>query len=219
MDHVYLCRYGPNEELRYSLRSLATFVPHDEIWIVGGWPEWLTGVRKLEHDVRGTKNQRTTLHLDLACLTEGISDPFLLWMDDIYAMQPMAEIPVLHNGPLRPRSGTTSWASGQRATFRWLERQEGLQPLMSYELHVPLLVHKEPMLEALRRLPEVNHRVPHKRTIYGNLAGLGGRYSADCKVMDRTQRVMGPWLSSADATFQSCVLPRLDLPEPSPYES
>ena len=44
MDIVYNCRPGKqNEELRYSIRSVMENLPHDNLWVVGGKPEWYTG--------------------------------------------------------------------------------------------------------------------------------------------------------------------------------
>ena len=73
-------------------------------------------------------------------------------------------------------------------------------PLLSYELHAPLVVHKESMLKALdlgRGLP-----VLHKRTLYGNLIRLGGDQVEDVKV--KTLHDPGPagvFVSTTDATF------------------
>lgn len=39
MDLVYIVKNSEvNEDLRYSLRSVAKFVPHNKIWIVGYKP-------------------------------------------------------------------------------------------------------------------------------------------------------------------------------------
>lgn len=219
-DHVYLCRDGENEELRFSLRSLARFVAHDRVWIVGGWPGWVSArVNTVRNEPGGTKHARTTSHLRLACLTDDISDPFVMWNDDFFATAPVHQVPVLHNGPLVPRMGRGSWYHGQRATERWLRQQLGGRVLMSYELHVPLVVHKQPMLEALGRLGEIEHPVPHKRTVYGNLAGIGGIHSSDVKVWTPRAEIPIPWVSSSDGTFARAVRPRLGLGEPGPYET
>lgn len=215
MDHVYMCRPGENEELRFSLRSLEAHVPHDQVFVVGGWPEWLTSVEKIPLGVRGD----TAEHIRTACAATAISDPFVLWMDDIYATEPVEGVPVLHNGPMRVHAGRTRWHSGHNATARWLKEKVTAAPL-SYELHVPLIVHKGPMLVALARLREVHHRFPHKRSVYGNLAGLGGEYAVDSKIMNPRAPLPSPWVSSADATFASAVLPRINglFPEPSRFE-
>lgn len=153
-----------------------------------------------------------------ACANNDITDPFVLWMDDIFAVQPVDVIPTLHNGPMQDRRGSGRWRSGHRATARWL-RQKGYDRPLSFELHVPLVVHKGPMLVALIRSREIPHPQPHKRSVYGNLAKLDGSYSDDVKTTNPRAPFVGPWVSSADATFQTCVLPRLDFPEPSPYET
>ena len=48
MDLVYIVKNSEvNEDLRYSLRSVAKFVPHDKIWIVGYKPSWVQNVEYL----------------------------------------------------------------------------------------------------------------------------------------------------------------------------
>jgi len=38
-----LCRNGPNEELRNSIRAVMEFNPNATIWVVGGSPSWYVG--------------------------------------------------------------------------------------------------------------------------------------------------------------------------------
>lgn len=217
LDVVYICRPGDNEELRYSLRSLSR-VEHGRVWVIGGWPHWLTGVETVKASVvGGTKHDQTRLNMQVACVYNGPSDPFVLMHDDMYATAPTA-FEVLHNGPLKARPARTGWASGQRATMKWLNAHVP-GPHFSYDLHVPLIVHKEPMLHALSILSEVRHPQPHKRTLYGNIAALEGKYSRDPKVTSPRAELPTPWVSSSDATFTSCVLPLLGLDEPSIYEA
>lgn len=214
MDHVYMVRPGENEELRYSLRSLDKHVPHDNVWIIGGWPDWVSNVETIELPYTGD----TSENIQVACANKDISDPFVLWMDDIYVTEPVDEIPILHNGPMSPRSGSSTWVRGYNSTSRWL-RENVTQSPLSYELHVPLVVHKGPMLVALARLREIPTRRPHKRSVYGNLSKLDGVYARDSKVTNPRATIDGPWLSSADATFVSSVFPRLGmLNTPSRFE-
>ncbi|MDX3229577.1 hypothetical protein [Streptomyces sp. ME19-01-6] len=54
---------------------------------------------------------------------------------------------------------------------------------LSYELHVPMPVQKSGMLAALEIARHLD--VVHKRTLYGNLAGLGGDQTGDVKILHR----------------------------------
>src|SRR5690606_28201644 len=62
---------------------------------------------------------------------------------------------------------------------------------LSYDLHVPLPIHKAAMVEAVRRADRYQIPALHKRTVYGNVAGLGGEYADDVKVHD-TGRTFPP---------------------------
>jgi hypothetical protein len=227
VDVVYLCRDGENEELRYSLRSLAN-LPHERVWVFGGAPEWVRGVEFVATDQRDTKYRVTTRALRTACEHPAVSDPFYLFNDDFYVIRPVDEVPVLHRGPVagvlrqyRERwGGVSQYSKGMAQTLNLLKRLGYPRPL-SYELHVPLAVHKAAMLEALDVGAESRIRVLHKRTLYGNLAGIGGEKIGDCKISKREARtpIRGPWLSSSDGTFEGLErFLRSRFREHSPYE-
>lgn len=223
MDVVYVCRAGENPELRYSLRSLIN-VPHGQVWIVGGEPPaWVTNVTRIATWQGGPKYEVTTNAVRTACLTPEISDPFWLWNDDFYALEP-AKAEHHHRGPVRGvldgyarRYPESVYTRGMRETLDQLEAHGYADPL-SYELHVPLIVHKAPMLTAL----ELGEDVPvwHKRTAYGAVANVGGAFMEDCKVYDqRAVLPVGPWLSSCDSSFPSLRPMLLDrFPERGVHE-
>ena len=220
-DHVYLVRPGANHrELRYSLRSLAANVEPGRVWLVGFVPQWVRNVVPLHRPTSGDKHATTTNHLRFLCQNDDVPDPFWLWMDDIYATRPV-DLDVWHAGRPQLRGPHDRWHNGARATARWLISNGWPDPV-SYELHLPLLVHKEPMLQALQVLSRIDAAAPHKRTLYGNIAGLGGTYRADVKIRSRVDvRHLkdSDWLSSADDTFRPLVQPLLGHLPPSRYES
>jgi hypothetical protein len=44
-DVVYVVRPGNrNEELRYSLRSIAAHLPHRRVWLAGFCPSWVRNI-------------------------------------------------------------------------------------------------------------------------------------------------------------------------------
>lgn len=233
MDVVYLCREGENEELRYSLRSLRN-LPHGRVWIFGGAPEWTRGAELVPTDQHDTKYRVTTRAMRAACRHPEVSDPFALFNDDFYVMQPVPEVPVLHRGPVaevlayyeRRWGGRSGYSAGMRETADLLRRLGYEEPL-SYELHVPLPIHKGAMLEALDAGEASGITVLHKRTLYGNLARIGGERASDCKIVSRSDgRIAGrnvaevpTWLSSSDASFAG-LAPLLQhrFPQPSPFE-
>lgn len=228
MDVVYVTRDGANPELRYSLRTLRN-VEHRGVWVFGG------GDQELNLDNVWFKSRRngvsayssTRAHITAACNTPEVSDPFMLWNDDFYAMRRIYDMPVYHRGPLERLLESsvqhkTTWWKGLRATAAMMEKHGMLDGAFSYDTHLPLIVHKKEMREALRLAERVTADAVHVRTLYGAICGLGGVVYPDPKMIRRSDPFpTGPWLSSSDNTFRSSVEPvlRYLFPDPSPYES
>lgn len=227
MDVVYVCREGENPELMYSLRTLEN-VSHGKVWIFGGAPVWINP-DTVEHRQRmqsGSGYSSTRGHIAAACNTPEVSDPFVLWNDDFFAMYHVGPMPVYHRGSLgamleRFATTKTPWEKGLRETASLLEKRGLLEGAMSYDLHMPLVVHKTEMLEALRWAKNIRTDAVHLRTLYGAIADLGGVEHPDPKMMRRSSPFpRGAWLSSGDDTFRSTVEPvlRYLFPDKSDYE-
>ena len=224
MDVVYVNRDGENPELRYSLRTLVN-VDHDRVWVFGGAPAWLENVEHRRRTQGGSPYSSTRAHIAAACNTPEVSDPFLLWNDDFYAIHHVGAVPVYHRGPLdrvleEHATLKTPWAKGLRATAALIETW-GLTDVKSYDVHLPLVVHKTPMREALRCTGQVHVDTVHLRTLYGAIANIGGVEHHDPKLMRRNDPFpCGAWLSSGDGTFRGAVEPvlRYLFPDKSPYE-
>lgn len=220
MDVVYLCRAGENEELRYSLRSLDN-TKHDQVWIFGSAPHWVRNLRHYQLPARGNKHLTTNRNLREACNHPEVSDPFILMNDDFYFMQPTRTIPTQHRGTVRHvidqylgQGINSSYVDGMRRTLAMLETR-GHQDPLSYELHTPMVVDKQTMLDTL------NLGAYQRRTVYHALAGLKGRRAHDVKVGRIGAPIPdGRFLSTSDATF-NYVRPTLEhaFPEPSRYEA
>ena len=227
MDIVYVCRDGENPELRYSLRTLQN-VNHDRVWVFGGAPRWLnTGtVNYVRRRQDATPAHSTRGHIMAACKTPGVSDPFMLWNDDFYAMKKIGDVPIYHRGLLvdhveRMTGYHTPWSKGLRITADLLEKQGMLDGALSYSIHLPLIVHKAEMLEAIDVARKTNAQHFHLRTLYGAMANLGGDKYIDPKVLRRSDPFpRGPWLSSSPDSFRHSVEPvlRYTFPGASPYE-
>lgn len=222
---------GPDceSELRYALRSIAAHLPHRAVWLVGDVPAWAKGARQLPVDAKGTKWERTKANLRAACEHPGVSDRFVLFNDDFYVMQPVSEVPVMHAGYLadwvtgmRARIGKTGYVHALHLT-RVLLESLGIEDPLSYDLHTPLVVDKAGMLAALD-LTVDNPRLC-ERTIYGNLAGLGGVQVPDVKAYTRTdglaEGIAAPFLSTSDRAFGLFPIGRLirdAFPDECAYE-
>lgn len=212
MNLVYPVRPGDqNEELRFSLRSVAAHVPHELVFIAGHVPAWCANVVGLELEQTGSKYQNSTANLRAVLEHELAGDELVLVNDDMYALEPLEGPPaVLHRGPVRALLETryggrrrSDYGEGMAATLELLERLGYPDPL-SYELHVPLVIDRELMLEVLELMAREPHTGLHKRTIYGALANLAGELARDVKVTfgaPTREHLAGTWLSTDDRSF------------------
>ncbi|MFE7356960.1 hypothetical protein ACFU8Q_28330 [Streptomyces sp. NPDC057543] len=197
-----------NAQLRYALRSWAANLPHRRVWLVGYRPPWAADVGHVPIWQTGTKYANTTAAVRVAIEHPEITERFILCNDDFFAMKPQpAELPVYHRGLVRDveayyaTRGNGAYLRGLRETRDLLARLGHEDPL-SYELHVPLPVSKAGMLNALETGRHLD--VLHKRTAYGVLAGIGGEYMADVKVLRRAPRTFdanSPFLSTMPDSF------------------
>lgn len=183
MDVVYINRPGDdNEELRYSLRSLRN-IPHDRVWMVGYCPVWVQGVDVISLERMRDKQSSALTNLIAACQSLEISDPFLIFNDDFFVMQPQESMPTLHLGDLdkviqEHRPGTAYRHAMERTRDRLALNHPG--PMYSYEAHCPMVIEKTGMLLALSLGSDIHGL--HNRTMYGNLMEVGGTETHDFKV-------------------------------------
>lgn len=226
MDVVYVCKDGENPELKYSLRSLRN-VDHGKVWIFGGAPVWINedtvNVRKRRQSVWPYASTRA--HIQAACNDPEVSDPFLLWNDDFFAMRPVGTVPLYHRGSLEAMleeyvSTNSAWVKGLRETASLMKKRGVLEGALSYDTHLPLVVHKYEMRDALRWAKESRVEATHLRTLYG-FSLFNGVEHIDPKLIRRGDPFPeGAWLSSGDTTFRSTVEPvlRYLFPDKSEYE-
>lgn len=227
-DIVVPVREGSaNEQLRYALRSWAAHLPHRRVWVVGHRLPWLNGVQHIPTQQIGTKYQNTTIAVRAACEHPEVSETFLLANDDMFVMRPCTSMPVLHRGPVQAvepyyaARASGPYLRGMRETRALLEQLGHPDPL-SYELHVPMPVDKAGMLRALDVGRHLD--VLHKRTLYGNLAELGGKEFRDVKIAHRAPRGYGAhsgFLSTMPDSFAAGMVGqfiRSAFPQPCRYE-
>jgi hypothetical protein len=229
IDVVYLVRSGQrNEELRYSLRSVAANLPHRRVFVVGDLPPWVTNVEFIPGNGYATKELNVPDNIRLACEHPDVSDDFIVLNDDFFVLRPIDRVPSLYRSTLAEHlrllgRRQDSWQRSISATAAWLAEHGHSNPL-SYELHVPIVVNKRKMLDALDAVSGYNHPTPPQwRTIYGNIHHVEAARAPDCKVRSRsdiTALLDATFLSSSDETFR-CVRRALTLrfPTPSPFET
>lgn len=228
LDVVYFVKDGPNEELRYSLRSVDQNLQHRSVWIYGGKPEWANPdhfVKISQSTNIGTKWDRVRSMMRQVCLNEKITDDFVLFNDDFYVMEPTEEITPAYRCPLADHIITLECNCQNRPTEYSMELRKAYKklidinkPTLSYELHTPIVLNRHRLLEVLGAFPD-GHCT---RTLYGNYYQIGGDQMADVKIFKPDQEIpeAAKFLSSEDGAFEAGLHQHLaqKFPEKSRFE-
>lgn len=222
LDIVYRVRPGDrNEELRYSLRSLQ-HIAHHHVWMVGHLPSWVTNVKHIRGNYNPGKWANVFDNLRIACRQPEVSDPFILLDDDMFLLADLEQIPNYYRGSLADQAATqreSLWDDSIRSTLAYLKAQGHTDPI-SYELHIPYLVHKAEMLQALDEAADWSWpNPPQWRTLDGNRWNRGGEPAPDVKIRRGAINEAAWMWSSTDASF-SRLEPLLAerFPKPCAYE-
>ena len=221
LDVVYIVRPGDrNEELRFSLRSLAN-LPHGDVWMVGHKPDWVRNVRHISGNPSlNCKEKNVYSNVLAACEHDGVPDRFVLFNDDFYVTEPIDEVPATYRCTLREHcahrpQATTSWQISLRRTLAVLEA-DGHEDPLSYDLHVPMPVVKDDMRRTLRKFKHVcPNNPPQWRTLYGVDNNVPAVKWGDPKYLEG--EIRKPFHSTTDSTWRKFGLEKL-FPDPSPYE-
>ncbi len=227
-DIVYPVRPGDiNEELRFSLRSLAANYPeHGKVWVVGHVPPWLTGVGHIPGNASANPRENVYNNILAACRHPEVSDRFIVMNDDFFLTEPMATIPVAYRGTLadhlhlpRLRVNPQSWWRQSLLTTQVCLQAVGYPEPLSYELHVPFPVVKHRMRDTLAHFAHITPANPPQwRTLYGNLHVDDPVQMPDSKVF-RNAPIRTPFHSTTDLSWRHFKAAFTAMfPEPSPYE-
>lgn len=208
MDIVYLVKECvENEELIYSLRSLVN-IPHDKVFIVGGCPRNINKEKVIHIPILQTssKYKNTTNNLKFICSQPNLSEDFILFNDDFFILKPIQlEDLNLCRGTVREvlkeyknKYSLNDYIEGMEQTAIFLN-DVGIQQVLSYELHIPMVMNKTNVLKMFS-LPFINClKVVHKRTVYGNLFYKNSKPIQDVKVLDKNSNIQyDKFLSCSD---------------------
>lgn len=182
MDLVYIVKKGDrNEDLRYSLRSIAKFVPHDNIWIIGYKPSWVTNVRYIPVEQKQDKWKNSVNNIIEACKCKNISENFVLMNDDFFAIKEINDLTkslnlcmnVLDARIQRYKHSSRHWDMGFKHLKDLLKNLKIQEPYYDFELHIPFIINKEEYLQVMN-LSKVQQfmrtsKVLHKRSLYRNI--------------------------------------------------
>lgn len=211
---VYIVRPGDrNEELRYSLRSIAA-VGVSDVTIVGHRPAWLTGAVVLEVPQQAA-DRKGNIRRNLRAIADADLGRFVYFNDDFFVMRPTDFAPT-HRGPfdelLARAPSSTYWRELRRAA-----RLLAPGALCYDALHTPLPMTSAALAYALDTFDGAHGL----RSIAANFLELGGKRAPNAK--NPLARSWGErvYLSTSDTSFRSAGIGkfiRARFPEPSPWE-
>lgn len=190
MDIVYLVKNCyDNEELTYSLRSLAN-LPHDKVFMVGGCPKNIDKSKIIHIPViqTGDRYKNTENGLKCACKDNRLSEDFILMNDDFFILKPIKDVfeelnlcrgsikSVLEKIP----QGTPYWSSMNQADI--FLKDLGYSEPLSYELHIPMVINKTKFLGMflLNYIGSISSG--QQRSLYGNMFLRDSKVVGDVKV-------------------------------------
>lgn len=218
MDYVYLCRDGDNEELRYSIRSVVKNGSPDNVWVVGGKPDWYVGnfievlqdKGKFENQVKSLKE---------VCKNSRISDDFILMNDDFYILKPVEEYKYF-DGFLKDKInkhssqyGNSSYCRALKGAVRQLNSM-GISEPINYDVHMPMALNKANLVQVLDLSLS-------PRSVYGNLFINDGINIKDVKIYKDSKEINlnNSLISTEDSSFKLIKEELQNLfPQPSIYE-
>ena len=154
----------------------------------------------------------------------------MLWNDDFFALRTPQHLDWYSNTICdylceHPKANVV-YRNGCAATLDFLVDEGFLDPL-SFELHIPLIVHKHVMLSALQNVIATQELASWKRSIYGNRAVDEGllhpvaREDVKVYVLDEEPDESQDWVSTNDQMFKRGAVGRYlrqTFSEPSVYE-
>ena len=181
MDVVYICRSGPNEELRYSIRSVEKNLPHRNIVVIGQAPEWYKGPF-IEVANSNAKYSNARANLDVLVKSKHITDDFILMNDDFFIMRPIEKISYFYEGTLLERAEKNELLTTTGAYTQLLYNTHdklvsmGIKNPLNYEMHIPMIMNKQKLKDVLKSKNCL------WRSLYGNIHNVGGINREDVKV-------------------------------------
>lgn len=226
-DVVYIIKlYAQPDELKYSLRSICENMEFNRVWIYGYKPRGIEPDVYVPMQQRGAnKWEKVRSSLIEVCKNDDITKRFWLFNDDFYLLKPYHRIKPYHVGELRDHIQNVEKRHNDKITPYTLKLRECEAQLkkaglttVDYAIHVPMLIERDKMLEALKAFPNC----PMFRSLYGNYANIGGTKRKDVKIIkpDAAVDINADMLSTSDKSFRGEAGRFLAkrFPEPCRYE-
>jgi hypothetical protein len=225
MDLVWICRKGPNEELRFSMRSAIQNIQHENVWVVGNKPDWYSGPFIPVFQRNGQKYQNAKNNLIQLISSPEINNDFVLMNDDFFVLKPV-KLGYYYSGTLAERiernarlSPNANYLEKIKLTKAMLEKQ-GITDPLDYSLHMPMKMDKAGL--------SISLDYPLIRSGYGNLKQVGGEQRRDVKIYSGTlynglsysPDESSEFISTDDNSFPQVRADLLEklFPEPTEFE-
>lgn len=196
VDAVYFLtedKFQQHAELRHSLRSLARHVAGvGRVYVAGAAPQWpardlvlIPETDPYDHN----KDANIIRKMLITCGRPEISEPFLFVNDDHYFCRDCqaGEFPYYHKGEIPARPSSREYPRRLANTRRQLAMR-GL-PTLNYDVHTPILIHRERFLAAFEGWDYVDLPGPGvvMKSVYANSCPeITGTYLRDCKFTVKT---------------------------------
>lgn len=173
MDIIIPYIESSSDELRYALRSICLYQPHDRIIIAGDLPKWCTAHNIKSEYVLGRPEFDVTKKILTASKVS--TEDFILWQDDIYKLKEGEIKPVycdtLKDALIKRQEGRLKGIIENTVS----EFPEGYY----YGGHTPMVMNGKLMAEAVEKHWK-RDLIP--KSMYGNYAQIGGELMPDCKI-------------------------------------
>lgn len=179
--YIYKRTSDRGQELKYSLRSLENVTNwNGEVYICGDKEQWFS--KKIIHIDKFTRSavkyQDVMNKLKAITQDKRVPDDFLFFNDDFFVMRPTEVVP-LYDGRLEHFSGASVWRKSKSKTRDYLI-EHGIKNPYNYEVHAPIPINKQNLLEILDFETGLSFR-----SIYGNTYKIGGKQYKDRKTLTR----------------------------------
>lgn len=175
IDIVYPWKRSGTWELSRSIMFANLNIEHRLIFVIGDDPKMGSGVVHIGYVDKSDPNTNIIHKALAACDNPMISDPFLLMSDDHFVLKPVAEWPFAQRGNMKVSRGPY----GKILANTIAECQKRGLPILNYDCHRPMLIHKAPYKASYAG---VKACVP--KSLYGNTVG-GGVACVDAKKIVR----------------------------------
>jgi hypothetical protein len=198
----------PFNDLKYCLRSIEKHTDVDKVFIVGDKPKWVKNVIHIPHEKRNYLDNRAwdVWHkVYTACLDDRLSDDFVWFCDDHFLLEDIeldsfkarvSKLPFNY----RTREGKVHKCSASDTgtdkirylAGRYLSNKLKLRQVKDFDLHCPMPLNKEKVIELSNRFPfqkkAVSGSAPYVlKSSYGNYFNIKGQLDKDNKIRNEIQ--------------------------------